>query len=442
MRLAHALRLQRGMSVAFTGAGGKSSSLAVLAGESRGHFPIVLTTTTRLAISQRSFAEEAEVVTSVAEVGRLPIGGERPILVTGVEVPAEGKLLGLEGEVLDALARRCSREGALLAIEADGARGRWLKAPAAHEPVVPPWIDIVSPVMGLAALGMPLGPAVAHRAERVASLLEIAQGEVLTGDHLVRLMTSAEGGLRGVPGGAEVRALLTGGDVVPEGTVERLSGGLLAAPRIRAVLAGTLGSPDPIGSVASRAAAIVLAAGAGERFGGPKQVAAWGERPLISHVIAAARRAGLSPIVVVLGARAEIVRQAVASEGVVFVENLAWEEGQSTSVRAGLEAVESQVEAAVFLLADMPQVGPVTIQRLRAAHQRSLAAIVAPAGGGRRGNPVLFDRRVFPALHGLSGDQGGRALIERFGWEAVEADPAEFAEVDSPEDLAALDHGR
>jgi molybdenum cofactor cytidylyltransferase len=164
----------------------------------------------------------------------------------------------------------------------------------------------------------------------------------------------------------------------------------------------------------------------------------WEGQPLVYHAVRAARDAGLSPIIVVLGAHHDDVRAAVAGEEVVFVDNPAWADGQSSSVHAGLWAVGRTAEAAVFLLADMPRVSAATIRRLREAHRSALPPIVAPVGGGRRGNPVLFDRRVFPALHALSGDEGGRSLLHRFSWHAIECDPEEFTEVDRPEDLANL----
>ncbi|MBF8255763.1 MAG: putative selenium-dependent hydroxylase accessory protein YqeC [Anaerolineales bacterium] len=437
MRLTDALRLRPGMSVAFTGAGGKSSALETLAQESRGADPIVLTTTTRLGTAQRSFADEHVIVRSVEEARHFPILPGRPILVTGPEDDEESKLLGLQGDVLAEVARRCRAEGARLAIEADGARGRWVKAPADHEPVVPAWVDVVVPVAGMPAVGFPLSPATAHRPERIAGLLGMKEGDVLSARLLAALVLSHRGGLQGIPEGAEVRVLLTGADNVSLENIVEVRDRLLAAPRVRAVVTGELPSSDPVRGVDGRVAGIVLAAGAGERFGGPKQLARWKGRPLLSYALQAAREGGLSPIVVVLGARQDDVRSAVGEA--VVVENPEWQDGQSTSVRAGLSAVEGQVEAAVFLLADMPRVNGATIRRLVAAHRVSLPAIVAPMGGGRRGNPVLFDRRVFPALHALSGDQGGRSLLERWPWQAVEADPYEFAEVDRPDDLAQLE---
>jgi len=438
VRLTDALRLRPGMSVAFTGAGGKSSALETLARESRGADPIVLTTTTRLGTAQRSFADEHVIVISVEEARHFPILPGRPILVTGPEDDKESKLLGLQGDVLAEVARRCRAVGARLAIEADGARGRWVKAPADHEPVVPAWVDVVVPVAGLPAVGLPLSPATAHRPERIAGLFGMKEGEVLTARLLAALVSSQQGGLQGIPEGAEVRILLTGADnASPENIVE-VRDRLLATPRMRAVVTGELSSSDPVRGVDGRVAGIVLAAGAGERFGGPKQLARWKGIPLLGHALKAAREGGLSPIVVVLGARQEDVRSA-AGQGVDFVNNAEWQDGQSTSIRAGLSAVEGQVEAAVFLLADMPRVNGATIRRLVAAHRVSLPAIVAPVGGGRRGNPVLFDRQVFLALHALRGDQGGRSLLERWPWQAVEADPYEFAEVDRPDDLARLE---
>ena len=438
MRLTDALRLRPGMSVAFTGAGGKSSALESLAQESRGADLIVLTTTTRLGTAQRSLADEHVIVRSVEEARRFPILPGRSILVTGPEDERESKLPGLEGDVLAEVARRCWAEGALLAIEADGARGRWVKAPSDHEPVVPAWVDVAVPVAGLPAVGFPLSPATAHRPERIAGLLGMKEGDVLTARLLAALVSSQSGGLQGIPEGAEVRVLLTGADSASLENIAEVRDRLLATPRVRAVVTGELPSSDPVRGVDGRVAGIVLAAGAGERFGGPKQLARWKGRPLLSYALQAARGGGLSPIVVVLGARPDDVRSA-ADQGAAFVHNAEWQDGQSTSVRAGLSAAEGQVEAAVFLLADMPRVNGATIRRLVEAHRVSLPAIVAPVGGGRRGNPVLFDRRVFPALHALRGDQGGRSLLERWPWQAVEADPHEFAEIDRPEDLAQLE---
>jgi len=439
MRLTDALRLRPGMSVAFTGAGGKSAALGTLAREARGRHAIALTTTTRLAAGQRALADEHHVLTRADAVAQLPLRLDRTILVTGPEDPSQGKLPALEPVVMEALRQRVLAEGGLLAIEADGARGRWIKAPGEHEPVLPSWVDVVAPVTGLEAIGAPLDSRVAHRPELVAQVLGIAAGEPLTAQLVAELLSSEAGGLKGIPPGAEVRAVLNGAGIeAAVAAANEIASGALDTGRLRAILMCALGSEDPVRRVAGRVAGIVLAAGAGRRLQQAKPIVEWKGQPLARHVIDAARQAGLDPIIVVLGAEASKIRSSLAQDKVTFVENSDWDRGQSTSVQAGLDAVEANVEAAVFLLADMPRVSARTIRSLVEQHAQALPAIVAPVGAGRRGNPVLFDRVVFSELHGLRGDQGGRSLLDRWAWQAVDADPLEFFEVDSPDDLDTL----
>jgi molybdenum cofactor cytidylyltransferase len=94
------------------------------------------------------------------------------------------------------------------------------------------------------------------------------------------------------------------------------------------------------------------------------------------------------------------------------------------------------ISAALFLLADQPGVTSDIIDAVIRRYRGTLAPIVAPRYQGRRGNPVLFDRRLFADLMMLTGDQGGRALIEQHAAEVewVEAGPEVLADVDTPAD--------
>ncbi len=186
-------------------------------------------------------------------------------------------------------------------------------------------------------------------------------------------------------------------------------------------------------------AAVVLAAGAGSRFGGGKLLARLEGRPLLSWTLDALATSPVDETVVVVGADAEKLREVCEPyDGVRVVENPAWAQGQSTSVRAGFEALGPGTRAAVFLLGDQPFVGAGAVARLVGAFEGGADVAVATYGGVRR-NPVLFSRDVWPALlDELSGDEGARRFLRRYPELVVEvpcdgvADPAD---VDTAEDL-------
>lgn len=199
-----------------------------------------------------------------------------------------------------------------------------------------------------------------------------------------------------------------------------------------------------------KVAAVLLAAGEGRRFRGPKQLAIWRGKPLILHVLDALFPSRVCCIQVVLGAHAERVGAVVETwararkdtpPAVATVYNPRWREGLSTSVRAGLRALEP-VDAALFPLADQPGVTTDLFDALIAAYEQTRSPIVAPRYQGTPGAPVLFDAHLFPELMALQGDVGGRALIRRYPSRVHWVDwPHRLAgwDVDTPEDL--LLHG-
>ncbi|GJD42768.1 Nicotine blue oxidoreductase [Methylobacterium cerastii] len=189
--------------------------------------------------------------------------------------------------------------------------------------------------------------------------------------------------------------------------------------------------------------AVLLAAGRGTRFGAePKLLAQLDGKPLVRHAADAALAAKARPVVVVLGAHAAAVRAALNGLDVAFVENAAFADGLSTSLRAGLAALPPGTDAAVILLGDMPRVTPGQIDRLVAAYRaaRPAPAAIAPVVEGRRGNPVLLDRRVLAdALAGLSGDHGAGPLLKgRIDVLEVPGEPGTALDVDTPDMLARL----
>lgn len=188
---------------------------------------------------------------------------------------------------------------------------------------------------------------------------------------------------------------------------------------------------------------ILLAAGSATRFGGerPKQLAPFRGEPLVRRAARQALAAGLDEVIVVVGRAAGEVAAAVAGLAVRIAENPRFAEGRSTSIATGLSAVSPRAAAAIFLPCDQPFLTSLEISRLADAYRDGGGPIVVPTCGGRRGSPVTFDRSLFAELAALSGDRGGRVLVERYPERVVEvplASEVALVDADTPEALAEL----
>lgn len=163
-------------------------------------------------------------------------------------------------------------------------------------------------------------------------------------------------------------------------------------------------------------AGLLLAAGRGARFGSGgagKLVAPLGDEAVVRHAARALLAAPVDEVLVVTGVCAAEVAAALRGLHVELVHNERAADGIGTSVARGVAALAPAAEAVVIALGDQPFVPAEVFDVLVSTWRAGGAPIVAPSYGGARGNPVLFDRRLFPELLALSGDAGARSIIER-----------------------------
>jgi molybdenum cofactor cytidylyltransferase len=174
-------------------------------------------------------------------------------------------------------------------------------------------------------------------------------------------------------------------------------------------------------------AAIILAAGSSSRMGAGrhKLFLPLGERPVLVHVLEAALAAQTRPIVLVLGYQAAQAHALLSPylhvPDLQIIENSAYQQGMSTSLRAGLQALtdfnahaaQEHTGGAIILLGDQPLITTRIIDSLVAAWRTAGKRIIAPLYNGKRGNPVLFSADLFTELANVTGDEGGRSVIER-----------------------------
>ncbi len=191
---------------------------------------------------------------------------------------------------------------------------------------------------------------------------------------------------------------------------------------------------------AACAAAVVLAAGEGKRFGGPKLLALLDGKPLVQHVIDAANASSLSPVILVTGFEGERLAGAVSLGRAAALANPDYRSGQASSLIAGIGALDA-ADAAVVLLGDQPRVTAALLDALVARQRATGAAAVASSWNGRRMPPTLLHRDLWPAVLVLTGDVGAReVLAERDDVAVVEVTGRLGAldDIDTQEDHARL----
>ena len=211
-------------------------------------------------------------------------------------------------------------------------------------------------------------------------------------------------------------------------------------PRTAVEERSTAGAPARIG-------AVVLAAGASERMGATnKLLAPVDGAPMIARAVDALVGSRARPIVVVTGHDAEQVSNALAGRPVRLIHNPDYDHGLSTSLRAGLSALEDwgkgEIEGAVIALGDMPWVSSEDIDALSTAFEPLEGhTICVPVHNRKRGNPILWSAHYFNEMKQLEGDVGARHLLAQHDeevWEVPTDNAGVLRDVDTPEQLRAL----
>jgi molybdenum cofactor cytidylyltransferase len=455
MKLIQALRYSTPVSIAFVGAGGKTTAIFRAAREllepnTGGIYvqTVLVTTSTHFGSWQAELADHVWKITSPRELSILENQLLNGIILLCSEENND-RLGRIQPKVMAGVLQLAHEYKIPLLIEADGSRTRPLKAPAQNEPAIPGFAQMVVSVVGLAGLGKPLTNEWVHRPEKFAEVTGLQPGEIVTDDALVKLLLSKEGGLKNIPSQARKLVLLNQADT-PELQSTAWMIGEKLLPTYQASIITSLSrgygrildnkdqlveKNNGIHAVIEQTGGIILAAGGSSRFGEPKQLLKWKGEALIRHVTRNAINAGLSPVVVVTGSSGEEVKKSIKDFPVRIVINNDWTKGMSTSIKAGLSALLGEVGGVVFLQADQPQIPAMLIRSVVQAHQTSLNPIIAPQIDGQRGNPVLFDVSTFSELLSIEGDVGGRVLFSSYPVEWVPWHDANILmDIDSPED--------
>lgn len=268
---------------------------------------------------------------------------------------------------------------------------------------------------------------------QIGDYVEKGQLVAVTGGNPVYAQMS--GIVRGMlQAGASVKTGLKIGDIDARTQVSHC---YTISDKARAIGGGVLEAVTGYERMKGRYASVILAAGAGTRFGGDKLSALVRNRPLYLHTVERMQAFGF-PVFFVTGN--EEIAQHVQETGLCPVWNTEPEKGISRSLKLGLERAlndNPDLEGVLFTVCDQPCMETSTVQRIFNTASRHPGSIVCAGSGTRTGNPVFWDRGFFGELMELSGDEGGRQVIKRHREKIriVQAEPEELKDIDRREDL-------
>jgi molybdenum cofactor cytidylyltransferase len=442
MKLIQALRVDTSSKISLVGSGGKTSALIRLAQE----WP-----SQALVAATAHLSKEQVTKFPYHTIWRPDQPQEDTFIKTTVITGASDdrtKLCGIDPSLWEHLEKTAEKCGSPLFIESDGSKTKSLKAPTSHEPAIPPWVNHVVVSVGLSVIGKPLDETSVHRPEIYSVLTGLELGKPITLHSIEKMLMHQQGGLKNIPRGARRTVLLNQVDTLKDKSglpqfekqlLKHFDSVIIASLMGAGLKNGEVDFQNEVVRVNERIAGIILAAGNSRRMGQSKALMEWNGTPFVRVCALKAISSGLDPILIVAGEKFNQISSCVKDLPVQVIENLDWNEGQSTSLRVGIKSLPKRIGGAIFLLVDQPQIPITLIRKLVSEHAATMSTIILPESGGRRANPVLFDRKTFQALTEIQGDIGGKVIFSKFPVHPILwFDESILLDIDTPEDYQKL----
>lgn len=188
-------------------------------------------------------------------------------------------------------------------------------------------------------------------------------------------------------------------------------------------------------------ALIILAAGESARLGRPKQNLVFEGKTLLQRAAETALSTACGPVIVVLGANAEAIRQTISQYPVEIIYNADWPEGIASSIRLGIKELQQKpgVTSVILMLCDQPLVSATLLNEL--VEKRADAGIVACTYENTIGTPVLFSSAYFEELQLLTGNEGAKKILLKHPATVISIPfPLGGVDIDTIEDYGRLSH--
>ncbi|MGM0688182.1 MAG: selenium cofactor biosynthesis protein YqeC [Bacillota bacterium] len=441
LKLEHSLGIKLPAVISFYGAGGKTTLISRLAEEicSSGR-KVLITTTTKIFVPQGiPFFSIDDTEKSIRILKRH--FKKSNIAVLGRRVNRDNKIEGIATQEVQKL--RDLLQITVL-VEADGAKGLPIKGFNSNEPILPFHSDLIVAVIGSDALGAKLSSNNVHRPAKVVKETGAEYGSIIT-EHIVAevFQHMLKLGRIQAPNSGTV-CLLNKADLLKDAG--------LTALKLSALLSGQQNPPDQLlitagndinpgrftfwlknGELCAHISCIVLAAGVSKRMGFDKLALPFKNNTILENTLEQIKKSGIKDIIIVVRPGSPWLEK-LKKGPYKLIENPLYSTGMASSLKAGLNAVDYKTQGVLIALADQPFVTPAIYKKLINNYRNKLKLFTCPTYQGKRGNPTLSDRRIWPDLVSISGDCGGRVLIDK-----MDEDEIDRVETERPEVLFDID---
>ena len=398
-----AIDAEKTSTIAVVGGGGKTSLIFRLMESftSIGK-KVIVTTTTHMAYEpERPFVEDGDI-------DKVRKNLQRYHYTVAASLDREtGKIACLPEMKLEELRGVAD----VLLIEADGAKRLPLKVPGEMEPVIPEFVELVIGVVGIDALGESIQKT-CHRPEKVAAFLGKGMEEAVTEDDIVKIAVSGDA-LRKCVDERAYRVLLNKADIPGKAEAAEKIAENLEMQGVRAVW-GSLQKENYNLTAKEKLTLVMLAAGNSRRFGSNKLLYEIGGVPMYLRTLhklqKAASELGNCEIIVVT--QYEEIASKAQESGVRVLINSHPERGISSSMQIGLAAAKESA-ACLFIVSDQPWLTTETIVNLVYKFQSEHKGMACTLLNDKTGNPCIFSRKYYQELQEITGDKGGKQIINR-----------------------------
>lgn len=449
LSLYRCLDLNEPAVTAFIGGGGKTSLIRRLAEEltDLGH-KVLVTTTTKCYpfpnLPHFYLESSLDMFKKLSDHYK-----NNSIAVLGGKIGPDGKITGISPQLPGSFAAEL---GIHVLVEADGSKGKPLKGYEKYEPVLPADSGLIVSVIGADALGAAVEETTVHRSSIFRKAMLLDGSPIIADEKLLAqaFLYMEQVAVNQAPHSKFIYAL-NKYDILDNPThVYKIACALKIMNNNTPLLSTKAKSKHPVKmylnasgqTEAASLSCVVLAAGSSTRMGSIDKLSLpFNQSTVLQSTLAQIIESDIKEIIVVTapGSRWKSI---LTGNDLRVVENSLHKTGQASSLKAGLSEVSPNAQGVIFALGDQPLIGNDIFKMLIERYKSNLKPVTYPVYQNRRGNPVIFDRTLWPLLMNLEGDEGGRAIIKNLKSGDIENVHTDneyvITDIDTPEDYQAI----